>query len=178
MSLLHRRIWRVTAGRQHRGDLHRHRCLNYRWPTNGSLYRWEFECDGEKQEIAVEGPVIVDEPEVLVRLRWMGLALPTCLSNRLPPVWPMAGCCRCSMLDAAVPRFLSVLSGKPPNAAPAACFYRLRPSTGRAGRITRFLNNTVSFIRYSAAARLIRLNARGRRRRLCAMSGEFLWRRQ
>lgn len=49
------------------GDLHRHRCLNYRWPTNGNVYRWEFERDGDKQEIAVTGPVIVDEPEVLVR---------------------------------------------------------------------------------------------------------------
>ena len=57
------------------GDLHRHRCLNYRWPTNGSLYRWEFECDGEKQEIAVEGPVIVDEPEVLVRAAMDGAGI-------------------------------------------------------------------------------------------------------
>ncbi|BEO36361.1 LysR family transcriptional regulator [Serratia marcescens] len=48
-------------------DLRQHRCLNYRWPTNGNLYRWEFECDGVKRDIAVEGPVIVDEPEVLVR---------------------------------------------------------------------------------------------------------------
>ncbi|OKP49949.1 LysR family transcriptional regulator [Serratia marcescens] len=48
-------------------DLRQHRCLNYRWPTNGNLYRWEFERDGVKRDIAVEGPVIVDEPEVLVR---------------------------------------------------------------------------------------------------------------
>ncbi|WMW62510.1 LysR family transcriptional regulator [Serratia marcescens] len=48
-------------------DLRQHRCLNYRWPTNGNLYRWEFERDGVKRDIAVEGPVIVDEPEVLVQ---------------------------------------------------------------------------------------------------------------
>ncbi len=48
-------------------DLRQHRCLNYRWPTNGNLYRWEFERDGVKRDIAVDGPVIVDEPEVLVR---------------------------------------------------------------------------------------------------------------
>ncbi|CAI1848924.1 LysR family transcriptional regulator [Serratia plymuthica] len=48
-------------------ELRQHLCLNFRWPTNGNLYRWEFERDGEKLDIAVEGPVIVDEPEILVR---------------------------------------------------------------------------------------------------------------
>ncbi|AGO54039.1 LysR family transcriptional regulator [Serratia plymuthica] len=48
-------------------ELRQHLCLNFRWPTNGNLYRWEFERDGETLDIAVEGPVIVDEPEILVR---------------------------------------------------------------------------------------------------------------
>jgi transcriptional regulator, LysR family len=121
------------------GDLHRHRCLNYRWPTSGSLYRWEFECDGEKQEIAVEGPVIVDEPEVLVRAAMDGAGIAYLFEQQVAA--GLADGRLLPLLDAWTPPFpgsLSVLSGKPPNAAPAACFYRLRPSTGRTGRITRF----------------------------------------
>ncbi|SDZ15142.1 DNA-binding transcriptional regulator, LysR family [Lysobacter sp. yr284] len=49
-------------------ELRRHRCINFRWPTDGSLYHWEFERTGangsEKLEAAVEGPLIVTEPEV------------------------------------------------------------------------------------------------------------------
>src|SRR3546814_3826483 len=36
-------------------ELHQHRCLNYRWPTDFSLYRWEFERGVTKLEAAVEG---------------------------------------------------------------------------------------------------------------------------
>ncbi|WP_163264542.1 LysR family transcriptional regulator [Chelativorans alearense] len=46
-------------------DLRRHRCINFRWPTDFSLYRWEFERDGEELEVAVEGPLIVNEPEMV-----------------------------------------------------------------------------------------------------------------
>jgi DNA-binding transcriptional LysR family regulator len=45
----------------HPRDLHRHRCINWRWPSDGSLYRWEFERGREKLEIAVEGPLIVTD---------------------------------------------------------------------------------------------------------------------
>jgi DNA-binding transcriptional LysR family regulator len=48
-------------------DLRHHRCINFRWPTTGGLYRWEFERGTEKLETAVEGPLIVNEPDVAVR---------------------------------------------------------------------------------------------------------------
>ncbi|MEZ2131031.1 MULTISPECIES: LysR family transcriptional regulator [unclassified Sinorhizobium] len=48
-------------------DLQNHRCINFRWPTVGSLYHWEFERGTEKLEAAVTGPLIVTEPEVIVR---------------------------------------------------------------------------------------------------------------
>jgi DNA-binding transcriptional LysR family regulator len=48
-------------------DLRHHRCINFRWPTDGSLYRWEFERGAEKLEVAVEGPLTVTEPEVAIR---------------------------------------------------------------------------------------------------------------
>ncbi|MCS3409711.1 LysR substrate-binding domain-containing protein [Serratia sp. AKBS12] len=46
----------------------RHRCLNYRWPINGHPYRWEFERGADKLDIiAVEGPLVANEPEILVQ---------------------------------------------------------------------------------------------------------------
>lgn len=56
-------------------ELRQHLCLNFRWPTNGNVYRWEFERDGEALDIAVEGPVIVDEPEILVRAALDGVGI-------------------------------------------------------------------------------------------------------
>ncbi|MBA8877654.1 LysR family transcriptional regulator [Phyllobacterium myrsinacearum] len=49
-------------------DLLQHRCLNYRWPTDGSLYRWEFERDGGQLQIAVNGPLMVNEPGMMPRI--------------------------------------------------------------------------------------------------------------
>ncbi|MFK4259190.1 type 2 periplasmic-binding domain-containing protein [Agrobacterium tumefaciens] len=43
-------------------DLVGHRCLSYRWPTSGGLYRWEFERGAETLDIAVDGPLVTDEP--------------------------------------------------------------------------------------------------------------------
>jgi len=41
-------------------DLVRHRCIRVRLP-NGALLRWHFERDGQVTEIAVDGPITVDE---------------------------------------------------------------------------------------------------------------------
>ncbi|CAI1603367.1 D-malate degradation protein R [Serratia ficaria] len=56
-------------------ELRDHRCLNCRWPTSGTLYRWEFERDGEALEVVVAGPVIVDEPEILVQAALDGVGI-------------------------------------------------------------------------------------------------------
>lgn len=56
-------------------DLRRHRCINFRWPTDGSLYRWEFERGKEKLSAAVEGPLIVNEPELAIRAALDGVGL-------------------------------------------------------------------------------------------------------
>jgi DNA-binding transcriptional LysR family regulator len=56
-------------------DLRRHRCINFRWPTDGSLYRWEFERGKERLEAAVEGPLIVNEPEIAIRAALDGVGL-------------------------------------------------------------------------------------------------------
>ncbi|ANM15257.1 LysR family transcriptional regulator protein [Rhizobium sp. N541] len=45
---------------EHPRDLVHHRCIKRRF-TNGSIYRWEFEKDGQELVVAVEGPLVVSE---------------------------------------------------------------------------------------------------------------------
>ncbi|PTQ07819.1 LysR family transcriptional regulator [Sphingomonas oleivorans] len=56
-------------------DLQHHQCLNYRWPTDLSIYRWEFESGGERLEAAVEGPLVVNEPDILIRVALDGVGI-------------------------------------------------------------------------------------------------------
>jgi len=56
-------------------ELHNHACLNWRWPTDGSLYRWEFEDDGREFEIAVQGPIIANDIEVVLQAALQGLGI-------------------------------------------------------------------------------------------------------
>lgn len=56
-------------------DLKRHRCINFLWPTSGGLYRWEFERGDEKLEASVDGPLIVNDPQVAARAAVDGVGL-------------------------------------------------------------------------------------------------------
>lgn len=56
-------------------DLASHRCLAYRRPSDGSVYRWEFEMDGTSLEIDVSGPVVVDEPAMLTEIALSGVGV-------------------------------------------------------------------------------------------------------
>ena len=47
-------------------DLTAHRCLNFRQGTSG-VYRWDFEKDGQPLTVAVDGPLIVDDVDLLIR---------------------------------------------------------------------------------------------------------------
>lgn len=49
---------------QHPRDLAAHRCIRFRF-SSGILYRWEFEQNGEEIEIAVQGPLILDEDHLI-----------------------------------------------------------------------------------------------------------------
>jgi DNA-binding transcriptional LysR family regulator len=46
-------------------DLREHACIRYRFP-GGALYRWEFEKDGKEVEVDVDGPVTLDDQELMV----------------------------------------------------------------------------------------------------------------
>lgn len=42
-------------------DLHRHNCINLRFPTYGGLYAWEFEKDGRPLNVRVQGQLTVND---------------------------------------------------------------------------------------------------------------------
>jgi DNA-binding transcriptional LysR family regulator len=56
-------------------DLRDHLGVNYRQRTGGGLYAWEFERDGEKLEVRMDGPVTLNDGEMLETAALEGLAL-------------------------------------------------------------------------------------------------------
>lgn len=58
----------------HPRDLAFHRCMQIRLGDD-SLYRWEFEKEGEELAIAVPGPVILDEGVTAINLALEGMGL-------------------------------------------------------------------------------------------------------
>jgi DNA-binding transcriptional LysR family regulator len=55
-------------------DLPAHRCINLRGGSAGP-YRWEFEKDGESLVVDVNGPLIVDDADLMIRAAVDGLGL-------------------------------------------------------------------------------------------------------
>jgi DNA-binding transcriptional LysR family regulator len=55
-------------------DLLKHRCINFRHGSAG-LYRWEFDKGKKSLSVAVNGPLIVDDVETLVRAAIDGVGL-------------------------------------------------------------------------------------------------------
>src|SRR5215470_10961510 len=55
-------------------DLTKHRCINYRHGSSG-VYRWELDKGEESLTVAVDGPLIVDEVELIVRAALDGVGL-------------------------------------------------------------------------------------------------------
>ncbi len=56
-------------------DLARHVCINMSLPTSGSLYRWELERGKQKLEVAVEGPLIVNDPDLALAAALDGVGI-------------------------------------------------------------------------------------------------------
>ena len=55
-------------------ELLHHACIRHRFPS-GRTYRWEFEKEGELQEIAIEGPLIVNDDRVILEAALDGTGL-------------------------------------------------------------------------------------------------------
>jgi len=68
------------------GDLHRHRCINWRQGTSERLYRWEFEKGSEKMEVAVEGPLVTNDHELTARAVVDGVGIAYLLDIQAEPL--------------------------------------------------------------------------------------------
>jgi DNA-binding transcriptional LysR family regulator len=55
--------------------LRNHACIRYRFPTSGTIYRWEFARQGRAFSVGVDGPLIVDDGALGVELAVRGLGL-------------------------------------------------------------------------------------------------------
>jgi DNA-binding transcriptional LysR family regulator len=56
-------------------DLHHHRCINWRLPGSGDVYRWEFEKRGKPVQMSVQGPLTSNEQEVVLEAALQGLGI-------------------------------------------------------------------------------------------------------
>jgi DNA-binding transcriptional LysR family regulator len=65
-------------------DLLKHRCINFRH-GNAGLYRWEFDKGRKSLSVAVNGPLIVDDVETLVRAAIDGIGLAFVSDERVAP---------------------------------------------------------------------------------------------
>jgi DNA-binding transcriptional LysR family regulator len=66
-------------------DLQRHRCLNYRLPTAGSLYRWTFERDGQTTTMDVAGDFITNDIDMLCEGAVAGLGIACVIETQAAP---------------------------------------------------------------------------------------------
>ena len=64
-------------------DLRDHVCINYRWVASGALCRWEFEQDGEVLDVAVEGPLTLNDPDLIVEAALDGVGLACAIQSRV-----------------------------------------------------------------------------------------------
>ena len=60
---------------KHPRDLHAHDCINYRQISKGTIYRWEFADGGRDIAIAVDGRVITNDADLMVRAALDGAGL-------------------------------------------------------------------------------------------------------
>lgn len=64
-------------------DLRHHACINYRWTENGALYRWKFEREGEALDVIVEGPLTLNDTDLILAAALDGVGLGYLLERRV-----------------------------------------------------------------------------------------------
>lgn len=65
-------------------DLTRHRCINFRQGTTG-VYRWEFDKGTQSLAVGVDGPLIVDRVEFLIKAAIDGVGLAFTMEEHAAP---------------------------------------------------------------------------------------------
>ena len=66
----------------HPRDLAAHRCIRRRF-SNGTIYRWEFEKDGEEITVSVNGPLILGEDRPIIKAALGGAGLAYVFESRV-----------------------------------------------------------------------------------------------
>jgi DNA-binding transcriptional LysR family regulator len=56
-------------------DLSKHRCINFRLPSAGTLYKWEFEKARHSVEVGVEGPLMSGDIDIVTDAALAGVGL-------------------------------------------------------------------------------------------------------
>jgi len=56
-------------------ELGKHLCINFRLPAAGTIYKWEFERGHQKVEVAVDGPLIFDDEDMVIEAALAGVGL-------------------------------------------------------------------------------------------------------
>jgi DNA-binding transcriptional LysR family regulator len=87
----------------HPRDLAAHRCINMRWPTDRSPYRWEFSNGSEEIRMPVDGPLICDDPALRLQAAADGVGLAYVFEHEAAPL--SASGRLVSVLDAWTPPF-------------------------------------------------------------------------
>ena len=64
-------------------NLTAHACINLRLPTRGGLYVWEFEKDGRPLNVRVDGPLIVNDMNLMVQGALSGLGLSIVMEDQV-----------------------------------------------------------------------------------------------
>jgi len=88
----------------HPRDLTNHRCINFRHGSAG-VYRWEFDKGKQSLTVAVNGPLIVDDVEIMVRAAIDGVVWRSCRRSARASHLASGSWCACSRIGARVPRF-------------------------------------------------------------------------
>jgi DNA-binding transcriptional LysR family regulator len=65
-------------------DLTGHRCINFRHGREG-VYRWEFDRGAQSLAVAVNGPLVVDDTEIMIRAAIDGIGLAFTLEEHTAP---------------------------------------------------------------------------------------------
>jgi len=67
-------------------ELRTHRCINFRLPTAGTMYKWEFEKGRRKIEVAVDGQLVFDDEEMVLNAALAGLGVAFLIEDQAAPL--------------------------------------------------------------------------------------------
>jgi len=67
-------------------ELRLHRCIGFRMPSAGTLYKWQFEKSRRKLEVGVEGPLVFDDQGMIIDAALQGMGLAYLIEDQVTPL--------------------------------------------------------------------------------------------